>query len=191
MLRDEVLPKGSNTLLLVGIGLLLVGLAFKVSAAPFQFWSPDVYQGAPTPVTAFMASAAKAAAFIALIRVLLVALPSRADDWRPAIWALAVLSLVVGSVAATVQTDVKRMLAYSSVNHAGFILIGIEAAGHVGNPKQPGRHLGIGRLTCCCTRCSSSARSVSCRSCRAVATDRPISVPSAGCPVRSPCWRWR
>lgn len=136
VLRDEVQPKGSNTMLLVGLGLLLVGLAFKVSAAPFQFWSPDVYQGAPTPVTAYMASAAKAAAFIALIRVLLGALPSRADDWRPAIWAIAVLSLVVGAVAATVQTDVKRMLAYSSVNHAGFMLIGIEAAGHVGNPDS-------------------------------------------------------
>ncbi len=134
VLRDEVQPSGSNTMLLVGIGLFLVGLGFKVAAAPFQFWTPDVYQGAPTPVTAFMASAAKAAAFIALIRVLMVALPSRADDWRPAIWALAVLSLVVGAVAATVQTDVKRMLAYSSVNHAGFILIGVEAAGHVGNP---------------------------------------------------------
>src|SRR5687768_10349311 len=80
-----------------------------------------------------MASAAKVAAFIALIRVLLVALPARADDWRPAIWAIAVLSLAVGAIAATVQTDVKRMLAYSSVNHAGFILIGIEAAGHVGH----------------------------------------------------------
>ena len=141
VLRDEVLPSGSNTMLLVGIGLLLVGLGFKVAAAPFQFWAPDVYQGAPTPVTAFMASAAKAAAFIALIRVLMVALPSRADDWRPAIWALAVLSLVVGAVAATVQTDVKRMLAYSSVNHAGFILIGVEAAGHVGNPLPRRRDL--------------------------------------------------
>lgn len=137
VLRDEVQPEGSNTMLLVGIGLVLVGLAFKVSAAPFQFWSPDVYQGAPTPITAFMASAAKAAAFIALLRVLLGALPSRADDWRPAIWAIAVLSLVVGAVAATVQTDVKRMLAYSSVNHAGFILIGVEAAGHVGNADGP------------------------------------------------------
>jgi len=134
VLRDEVQPSGSNTMLLVGIGLLLVGLGFKVAAAPFQFWAPDVYQGAPTPVTAYMASAAKAAAFLALIRVLMVALPSRADDWRPAIWGLAVLSLVVGAFAATVQTDVKRMLAYSSVNHAGFILIGVEAAGHVGNP---------------------------------------------------------
>jgi NADH-quinone oxidoreductase subunit N len=133
VLRDEVQPEGSNTMLLVGLGLLLVGLAFKVAAAPFQFWAPDVYQGAPTPVTAFMASAAKVAAFVALIRVLLGALPARADDWRPAIWAIAVLSLAVGAIAATVQSDVKRMLAYSSVNHAGFILIGIEAAGHVGN----------------------------------------------------------
>jgi NADH-quinone oxidoreductase subunit N len=134
VLRNEIQPSGSNTMLLVGIALLLTGFAFKVAAAPFQFWAPDVYQGAPTPVSAYMASAAKAAAFVAFMRVLFVAFPSRADDWRPAIWALAVLSLVVGAVAATVQTDVKRMLAYSSVTHAGFILIGVEAAGHIGNP---------------------------------------------------------
>jgi NADH-quinone oxidoreductase subunit N len=117
---------------LVGLGwlLLAVGLFFKVAAVPFHVWTPDVYQGAPTNVTAFMASVGKAAAFAAMLRVLAIALPFYRDDWRPAIWVLAVLSLAIGSVLAIVQTDVKRMLAYSSISHAGFILVGVEAAGH-------------------------------------------------------------
>ena len=120
----------NDALVLAGVALLLVGLGFKVAAVPFHVWTPDVYQGAPTPVTAFMASAGKVAAFAALLRVFVVGLPFYRDDWRPAIWVLAVLSLVVGSVLAVVQTDVKRMLAYSSINHAGFILVGVEAAAH-------------------------------------------------------------
>ncbi len=127
---SEVPVERKDALLLAGVALLLVGLGFKVSAVPFHVWSPDVYQGAPTPITAFMASASKAAAFGAMLRVLVVALPSRADDWRPVIWAVAVLTLLVGSIIAVVQTDVKRMMAYSSINHAGFILVGVEAAGH-------------------------------------------------------------
>lgn len=127
----------ANTLLeegvlLGGIALLLVGFGFKVAAAPFHMWTPDVYQGAPTPVTAFMASATKAAAFAALLRVLLTAFDTYRVDWRPIVWALAVLSLVVGSVAALVQTDVKRMLAYSSISHAGYVLIGVQAANERG-----------------------------------------------------------
>jgi NADH-quinone oxidoreductase subunit N len=114
--------------LLLGIALMLVGLAFKVAAAPFHMWTPDVYQGAPTPVTAFMAGATKAAAFGAMLRVLLGAFDLYRVDWRPEIWGLAVLSLFVGSIAALVQTDVKRMLAYSSISHAGYILIGVQAA---------------------------------------------------------------
>ena len=114
--------------LLVGIALLLVGLGFKVAAAPFHMWTPDVYQGAPTPVTAFMAAATKAAAFAAILRIFVGAFSSFSVDWRPEIWGLAVLSLLVGSIAAVVQTDVKRMLAYQSISHAGFILIGVEAA---------------------------------------------------------------
>lgn len=129
-LSSQVRVSGSDAMLLIGIGLLLVGLAFKVSAVPFQVWTPDVYEGAPSPVTAFMASAGKVAAFAALLRVLVTALERRVDDWRPAIWGLAVLTVVVGSVLAVVQTNVKRMLAYSSISHAGFILIGVEAAGH-------------------------------------------------------------
>jgi NADH-quinone oxidoreductase subunit N len=113
--------------LLLGIALMLVGLGFKVAAAPFHMWTPDVYQGSPTPVTAFMAGATKAAAFGAILRVLLGAFELYRVDWRPAIWGLAVLSLLVGNIAALVQTDVKRMLAYSSIGHAGYILIGVQA----------------------------------------------------------------
>ncbi|MEX2100333.1 MAG: NADH-quinone oxidoreductase subunit N [Acidimicrobiia bacterium] len=125
-LSDNVLA--SDGLLLAGFALLLVGLGFKIAAVPFHSWTPDVYQGAPTPVTAFMASVSKAAAFAGLIRVFTLTFDVYALDWTPIVWVLSVLSLVVGAVLAIVQTDVKRMLAYSSVAHAGFILIGIEAA---------------------------------------------------------------
>ncbi len=114
--------------LLLGIAFLLVGLGFKVAAAPFHMWTPDVYQGSPTPVTAFMAAATKAAAFAALLRVFVGSFQLYSVDWRPIVFGLAVLSLVVGSVAAIVQTDVKRMLAYSSISHAGYVLIAVQAA---------------------------------------------------------------
>jgi NADH-quinone oxidoreductase subunit N len=129
----EVSVPSNNGLLLAGTALLLVGFAFKVSLVPFHVWTPDVYQGAPTPITALMGSVGKVAAFAALIRVFMIALPSRIDDWRPAILVLALLTLVVGSVLAVIQTDVKRMLAYSSISHAGFILVGLEAASHIGH----------------------------------------------------------
>ncbi|MGA1542261.1 MAG: NADH-quinone oxidoreductase subunit N, partial [Ilumatobacteraceae bacterium] len=132
-LEAEVFVNGDDAMLLAGLALLLVGLGFKVAAVPFHFWTPDVYQGAPTPATSFMASVGKFAAFATMLRVLLVALPSRADDWRPVIWVMAIASVVIGSILAVVQTDVKRMLAYSSIGHAGFILIGVEAAGHAGD----------------------------------------------------------
>ena len=114
--------------LIMGLAFLLVGLGFKVAAAPFHMWTPDVYQGAPSPVTAFMAAATKAAAFAAILRVFVGAFGVYRVDWRPAVWVLAVASLVVGTVAAVVQTDVKRMLAYSSISHAGYVLIGVQAA---------------------------------------------------------------
>ena len=116
--------------ILAGIGLLMVGLGFKVAAVPFHFWTPDVYQGAPTPVTSYMASVGKVAAFGAMLRVLIYALPHWRDDYRPIVWVLAALTVVVGSVMAVVQTNVKRMLAFSSISHAGFILIAVEAASH-------------------------------------------------------------
>ena len=128
-----------DALMLAGVALLLIGLAFKVSAVPFHFWTPDVYQGAPTPVTAFMASAGKVGAFAALLRVLTQALPNWRDDWRPVVWVIAVATLVVGSILAVVQTNVKRMLAYSSISHAGFILVGVEAASHTAGEADPGR----------------------------------------------------
>ena len=133
VLSGNISIANTDAMLLVGIGMLLVGLGFKVSAAPFHVWTPDVYEGAPTPVTAFMASVGKVAAFAALIRILAVGLEQRVDDWRPVVWALAILTVFTGSILAVVQTNVKRMLAYSSISHAGFILVGVEAAGHVGS----------------------------------------------------------
>lgn len=125
-LRDGELKH--TGLLVAGFALLLVGLAFKVSAAPFHMWTPDVYEGAPTPVTTFMAAATKVAAFAAFFRIFAGSFATYSSDWRPAVYVLAVVSLVVGTIAAAIQTDVKRMLAYSSVAHAGYILIGVQVA---------------------------------------------------------------
>ena len=124
--------RGPAPLGLIGIALLCVGLLFKVGAVPFHSWVPDVYQGAPTPVTAFMASATKIAAFGALLRVCYVALPALANDWRPVLSIIAVLSMAVGTMIAIAQDDVKRMLAYSSVAHTGFILTGVIALNNTG-----------------------------------------------------------
>jgi len=137
-LQSTIDPFNNDTLALAGIALMIVGLGFKVAAVPFHMWAPDVYQGAPTPVTAFMASVGKAAAFAAMIRVLVVALPFYKDDWRPVIWVLALVTLLGGSILAIVQNNVKRMLAYSSISHAGFILVGVEAAGHGAGDPDPG-----------------------------------------------------
>ncbi len=118
----------SNGVLMAGLALLLVGFGFKVAAVPFHTWTPDVYQGAPTPVTAFMAGASKAAGFAALLRVFFSTFSVLRPDWQPLVWGLAVASLLVGSVLAVVQSDIKRMLAYSSISHAGYILVGLQAA---------------------------------------------------------------
>jgi NADH-quinone oxidoreductase subunit N len=118
----------SDGVLLAGMALLLVGLGFKIAAVPFHTWTPDVYQGAPTPVTGFMAAAAKAAGFAGLLRVFFSTFQTLRLDWQPLVWALAVLTLLVGSVLAIVQSDIKRMLAYSSISHAGYVLIGLQAA---------------------------------------------------------------
>ena len=129
-LADNILLE--TGLLFAGFALLLVGLAFKVAAVPFHSWAPDVYQGAPSPAVAFMASAVKAGAFAGLLRLFVVTFGTYAVDWQPVIYALAVLSLVVGSALAIVQRDVKRMLAYSSIVHAGFILVAVQAASEDG-----------------------------------------------------------
>jgi NADH-quinone oxidoreductase subunit N len=123
---------GSEPLALAAAGLLAVGFAFKVAAVPFHTWAPDAYQGAPTPVTAYMSAATKVAAFAALLRVFNVAFAPLQWDWTPFIWVLAALSMVVGAVIALSQTDIKRMLAYSSVAQAGFILTGVTVAGQKG-----------------------------------------------------------
>jgi NADH-quinone oxidoreductase subunit N len=118
----------SNGVLLGGLALLLVGFGFKIAAVPFHMWSPDVYQGSPSPITGFMAAVAKAGAFAALLRVFVSSFGTVRTDWQPIVWGLAVLSLVLGAAVALVQKDIKRMMAYSSINHAGFILLGVAAA---------------------------------------------------------------
>lgn len=119
---------GENTLLVIGIGMLLVGLFFKIGAVPFHQWTPDVYQGAPTPVTGMMAATVKVAAFGALMRLLYVAFGGVRWDWEILLWIVAALSMIVGSIIAISQSDIKRMLAYSSIAQAGFILVGVTAA---------------------------------------------------------------
>jgi NADH-quinone oxidoreductase subunit N len=122
----------SDTLLLFGLAMIVAGLAFKASAAPFHMWTPDVYEGASTPVTAFMAAATKTVALVATLRILVTAFPADADVWTVALAVVAVSSLVVGNLAALVQKGVKRMLAYSSISHAGFMLIPIAANSALG-----------------------------------------------------------
>ncbi|CAM3676029.1 NADH-quinone oxidoreductase subunit NuoN [Smaragdicoccus niigatensis] len=122
-LYDIANAHGPRGLLLIGIALVAVGLLFKVGLVPFHSWVPDVYQGAPTPVTAFMASATKVAAFGALLRVSMTAF----DDWKPILYGVAAATMIIGVLMAVTQTDVKRMLAYSSIAHAGYILVGVVA----------------------------------------------------------------
>ncbi len=117
-----------NGVLLAGMALLIVGFGFKVAAVPFHMWSPDVYEGSPSPVTGFMAAVAKVGAFTALLRVFVSSMGTMRAEWQPVIYALAVLSLLGGAVLGLVQRDVKRMMAYSSINQAGFILLGVQAA---------------------------------------------------------------
>ncbi|MDP1803530.1 MAG: NADH-quinone oxidoreductase subunit N, partial [Acidimicrobiales bacterium] len=119
-------------LVMAGLALLLVGFAFKVSAVPFHFWTPDVYQGAPSPSVAWMASGVKVAGFAGMLRVFYLAFGTYRLDWQPIVYAVAAITMVVGSVMAVVQTDVKRMLAYSSINHAGFVLVAVQAASERG-----------------------------------------------------------
>ena len=123
---------GQTSLALIGMALILVGLLFKVAAVPFHQWTPDVYQGAPTAVTGFMAATVKIAAFGALMRVLYVAFGGMRWDWVPMLWIIAILTMLVGSIIAISQSDIKRMLAYSSIAQAGFILVGVIAASPAG-----------------------------------------------------------
>ena len=121
-----------DVMLVIGLAMVIAGLAFKSSAAPFHMWTPDVYEGAPTPVTAFMAAATKVAALVLTLRILVTAFPGSDDLWTIALAVIAVASLTVGNLAALVQRNVKRMLAYSSISHAGFMLIPIAANNALG-----------------------------------------------------------
>jgi len=122
----------SNTMLLIGVGLLLIGFAFKVAAVPFHMWAPDVYDGAPTPVAAYMATAVKAAGFAALIRILVHALGTTDVAWQPVVWWLSVITMLGGNLIALAQTQLKRMLAYSSIGHAGYLLVAVTSGGEMG-----------------------------------------------------------
>ncbi|MBI4562830.1 MAG: NADH-quinone oxidoreductase subunit N, partial [Candidatus Rokubacteria bacterium] len=124
---------GRDPLLVIGFGLLLVGFGFKISSVPFHMWAPDVYEGAPTSVTALIATGSKAAALAALLRVLLSAGKAASPDWVPLLWVAAALTMTVGNVVAIAQSNLKRMLAYSSVAHVGYMLVGVVAGGSLGN----------------------------------------------------------
>jgi NADH-quinone oxidoreductase subunit N len=121
-----------DPLLLVAMGLLLVGLAFKVAAVPFHMWTPDAYEAAPTVVTGFMSTAVKAAGFAVFARVFLLALEPLRAEWMPVLWVLAVCTMILGSVVGVAQTNLKRMLAYSSIAHGGYLLVALAAGGEVG-----------------------------------------------------------
>jgi NADH-quinone oxidoreductase subunit N len=121
-----------NPMTIAGMLLLSVGFLFKIAAAPFHMWTPDVYEGAPTPVTAFMSAGPKAAAFAGFMRILLLGLGGMQGEWTALLWVLAVLTMIVGNVLAIYQTNIKRMLAYSSIAHAGYALVGLVAANDIG-----------------------------------------------------------
>jgi NADH-quinone oxidoreductase subunit N len=123
----DVHQLGTTTLLIAGIALLLIGFGFKVATVPFHMWAPDVYEGAPSPVTAYMAATVKAAAFAAFIRVWLEAFPAAFADWHPALSGLAIATMIIGNAVGLAQKNLKRLLAYSSIGHAGYLLVAIAA----------------------------------------------------------------
>jgi NADH-quinone oxidoreductase subunit N len=137
----------SDTLLFAGLGLVLIGLLFKGGVAPFHAWTPDVYQGAPTPVTALMGACTKVAAFGAIVRVLYLGFSTTRWDWRPLMWGIAIITMMVGAILGLTQTDVKRMLAYSSIAHAGFLLVGLIALDQAGLSSTLFYLLGYGFTT--------------------------------------------
>ena len=131
-LAKIIKASGMNTLTYMGLGLIIVGFGFKVSMAPFHMWTPDVYEGAPTSITAFMSVGTKAAAFAAFLRIFMEVFPSVKVDWDMLLWVVAVATMTIGNLTALAQTNIKRMLAYSSIAHAGYILIGMIAGNQLG-----------------------------------------------------------
>jgi NADH-quinone oxidoreductase subunit N len=121
-----------NPMILIAVGLLIVGFAFKISAVPFHMWTPDAYEGAPAIVTGFMSTGVKAAAFAAFARVFLSSFEPFSADWVPVLWIVAVATMVVGTVVGVAQSNLKRMLAYSSIAHGGYLLVGLVSANQVG-----------------------------------------------------------
>jgi NADH-quinone oxidoreductase subunit N len=115
----------SNPLAIVGVSLIIISVGFKVAVVPFHMWTPDVYTGAPTPVTGFMSAAAKAAGFAMLVRILLTGVPLEAEQWSNLLWIISVLTMTVGNLMALQQSSVKRMLAYSSIAHAGYVMVAV------------------------------------------------------------------
>ena len=128
----QMTAPSANVMLVAGMLLMLTGFAFKVAAAPFHMWTPDVYEGAPTPMTAFMSAGPKAAGFAAALRIFLVALPTLQVEWSQLLWVLAVLTMTIGNITALRQDNIKRMLAYSSIAHAGYALVGFAAGNSTG-----------------------------------------------------------
>jgi NADH-quinone oxidoreductase subunit N len=131
-IREVLANSRSGMLVTTAASLMFVGLGFKISAAPFQVWAPDVYQGAPAPVTAFLAAGPKAAAFAVFLRIFMTAFGSIATRWEPIVWMSALATMVVGNFAALMQTNLKRLMAYSSIAHAGYVMVAVTAHSTVG-----------------------------------------------------------
>ena len=170
-----------SPMMLMAVGLLLVGFAFKVSAVPFHMWTPDAYEGAPTVVTGFMSTGVKAAAFAAFARVFLSALEPLRADWTPVLWVLAILTMVLGTVVGVAQSNLKRMLAYSSIAHGGYLLVALVAGqrgGEGGYPLLPGRVRG--------RRTSALSASSRCLARRTARTTSCATTPACGSRAR----RW-
>jgi NADH-quinone oxidoreductase subunit N len=171
-------PSTDDTFLFAGLAMILAGLAFKVSAAPFHMWTPDVYQGAPTSVTAFMSAATKTAALVVLLRILVTAFPDQSDVWTIAIAVLAAVSLAWGNLAALAQRDVKRILAYSSISHAGFMLMAIAADSELGGQALlyylvPYSAMSVGAFAVVAARERELQRSVTLESLTGLGWERP------------------
>jgi NADH-quinone oxidoreductase subunit N len=172
-------PEANTFLLVTGLAMMLVGLGFKVSAAPFHQWTPDVYEGAPTPVTAFMASATKVAAFVLMLRFLTTAFPTESELWTITLGVLATASLAWGNLAALVQRNVKRLLAYSSISHAGFLLMPVAAGNELGGKALlyyliPYVALSVGAFAVVAARERELGRPVSVEDLRGFGWERPL-----------------